>query len=461
MDKQTVLIAEDDNALSKALKATLRASGFDVLIAKDGGEALTILDRSAVNLVVTDVEMTPMDGIELMTNVAQRYPGLPVVMMTAFATVTKAVEAMQAGARSYMVKPFLADDLLEVIQDCLTEHPSTSPGPTETGAIVCGDVNTMTLLGMAARVADSDATVLLAGESGTGKEVFARYLHQNSPRASKPFVAINCAAIPESMLEATLFGYEKGAYTGADNACSGKFEQANGGTILLDEISEMNIALQAKLLRVLQEREVERLGGKRSIELDIRILATTNRNLAVEVESGKFREDLYYRLNVFPMYIPPLRERRGDVLPLVKHFLDRYCRGQRATPTLSPVAEKRLMQYDWPGNVRELENVVQRTLILLNGSQISDSDLVFETQATGSANSEQAPTSGDLTHDLRLVEHKLILKALDQDAGNREAAARTLGISPRTLRYKIARLRDAGLTIPDQMTLRPIAASVA
>lgn len=452
MPRASILIAEDDEALAEALAGTLTEAGYRVVRAADGSEALSTIQSTTVDLVVSDVQMTPMDGIALLEAVVGQYPNLPMILMTAFATVNKAVDAMRRGARGYLVKPFVADELLSAVSDALD---ITSIDDIDTnGTLVCGDANTLSLMSIASRVASSDATVLLTGESGTGKEVFARFLHQNSRRSDAPFVAINCAAIPESMLEATLFGHVKGAFTGANQSSAGKFEQANGGTLLLDEISEMDLGLQATLLRALQEREVERLGGKQPIALDLRVLATTNRNLAAEVEAGRFREDLYYRLNVFPLYIPPLRERRGDVLPLVQHFLQRYCAGERAVPTLSPMAEKRLLQYRWPGNVRELANVVQRTLILFSGTTISDADLAFETTVPVSAaqpvdDGLAQETSGDLIHDLRLEERRLIVSALKRGAGNREAAAEILGISPRTLRYKIARLRDADLAIPN------------
>ncbi|MEM7764345.1 MAG: sigma-54 dependent transcriptional regulator [Pseudomonadota bacterium] len=452
MPKPSILIAEDDLDLAEALAGTLKEAGYRVVSASDGSDAITTLKSTQIDLIVSDVQMTPMDGIALLETVVGEYPQIPMILMTAFATVNKAVDAMRRGARGYLVKPFVADELINAVADALSAS-GIADNQTD-GTLVCGDANTLSLMSIASRVATSDATVLLTGESGTGKEVFARFLHQNSRRSEAPFVAINCAAIPESMLEATLFGHEKGAFTGANQSSAGKFEQANGGTLLLDEISEMDLGLQAKLLRALQEREVERLGGKHPIALDLRVLATTNRNLAAEVEAGRFREDLYYRLNVFPLYIPPLRERRGDVLPLVQHFLQRYCAGERAVPTLSPLAEKRLLQYRWPGNVRELANVVQRTLIMLGGNTISDADLAFESTA-GLPPSQRASetlaqeTSGDLIHDLRLEERRLIVSALKRGAGNREAAAEMLGISPRTLRYKIARLRDADLAIPD------------
>ncbi|MEN7342257.1 MAG: sigma-54 dependent transcriptional regulator [Pseudomonadota bacterium] len=450
MPEQTILVVEDDNALSAALSTTLVGAGYRVETANDGEAALALLARTRVSLVLSDVQMSPMDGVELLGILSAQYPELPVIMMTAFATVSKAVDAMRAGANGYLVKPFVADDLIAAVADAL-KLTASAPARSHDNTLVCGDETTLSLLGIAARVARSDATVLLAGESGTGKEVFARYLHDNSLRADRPFVAINCAAIPESMLEATLFGHEKGAFTGADKSLPGKFELANGGTLLLDEISEMDLSLQAKLLRALQEREIERLGGKRPISVDVRVLATSNRNLAKEVESGRFREDLYYRLNVFPLYIPPLRERRGDVLPLVQHFLSVFCHGTRAVPSLSAMAEKKLVQHRWPGNVRELENVVQRSLILLRGDEISEADLVFEPANSGSpssTSSDTAESSGDLIHDLRVEERRLIINALREGAGNREEAARRLGISPRTLRYKMARLREADLAIP-------------
>ncbi|MEL6951123.1 MAG: sigma-54 dependent transcriptional regulator [Pseudomonadota bacterium] len=454
--RATILVVEDDADLSEALCATLTDAGYRVLTATDGSAALTLASEHPVQLVLSDVQMQPMDGLELLGDIRDQHPGLPVILMTAYASVPRAVAAMQLGAETYLVKPFDTRELIDTVSRTLSRHRSLSVTGVDTGTVVCGDADTVSLLGIAARVANCDATVLLSGESGAGKEVFARFIHNRSPRAEKPWVAINCAAIPEQMLEATLFGYERGAFTGAQQARPGKFEQADGGTLLLDEISEMDLGLQAKLLRVLQEREVERLGATRSKTVDVRVLATTNRNLAAEVEAGRFREDLYYRLNVFPLHIPPLRERRGDVLPLFRHFLTRYCEGQRARPTLTARAEKRLLAHGWPGNVRELDNLVQRILILLAGDTITDSDLVFETAGTAPVHTTQiapAPTTtsaGDLRHDLRDEERRRIVDALEAGSGNRTEAARTLGISPRTLRYKIARLREAGYTIPDR-----------
>jgi two-component system, response regulator FlrC len=312
------------------------------------------------------------------------------------------------------------------------------------------------LLDLARRVAQSDCTVLISGESGTGKEVLARFIHRHSPRSGKPFIAVNCAAIPENMLEAILFGYERGAYTGAHAGNAGKFEQAQGGTILLDEVSEMPLALQAKLLRVVQEREVERLGGKGTIALDVRVLATTNRQLRSEVAAGRFREDLYYRLNVFPLTASPLRERRDDVLPLAMRLLESRCRPGERIPALSADAAHALLIYSWPGNVRELDNVMQRALILCSMTVdvtpvIEPTHIQFENDEACAANSqgvEGSKTASALADSMEHVEQRLILDALRAGNGSRRHAAETLGISPRTLRYKLARLRGLGVAVP-------------
>ena len=338
--------------------------------------------------------------------------------------------------------------------------------------------NSLRLIELARRVAASDCTVLIVGESGTGKEVLARFIHRRSPRAAQPFVAVNCAAIPENMLEAMLFGYEKGSFTGAQAAHPGKFEQAQGGTLLLDEITEMPLALQAKLLRVLQEREVERIGSRTSIALDVRVLATTNRRLREEVAAGRFREDLYYRLNVFPLALSPLRIRRDDVLPLAMQLLSNRVRPGERIPALSAEAAHLLLTYPWPGNVRELDNLLQRALILVNGSVIRPEHIQFELANEGamagsgggditvstqprkgamktaeiksfaSAAARETANGHSLANTLGQAERDLILDALRTGQGNRREAAERLGISPRTLRYKLARLREAGIDVP-------------
>jgi two-component system response regulator FlrC len=320
----------------------------------------------------------------------------------------------------------------------------------ESDPVACAPTSTR-LVDLARRVALSDCTVLVVGESGTGKEVVARYIHRRSPRAGRPFIAVNCAAIPENMLEAMLFGYERGSFTGAHASHPGKFEQAQGGTLLLDEVTEMPLGLQAKLLRVLQEREVERLGGRTPVSLDVRVIATTNRRLREEVAAGRFREDLYYRLNVFPLAIAPLRLRRDDVLPLAMQLLTARCRPGEPIPALSAEAAHLLLTYPWPGNVRELDNLLQRALILVNGPVIRPEHVQFELANEAlqpAADAAAAEATGSLAGSLVQAERDLILDALRSHQGSRREAAERLGISPRTLRYKLARLREAGVDVP-------------
>ena len=447
MNAQAVLVVEDDAPLREALTETLSYKGYRVIGAEDGRSALAIVEREPVGLVVSDVRMAPMDGHELLRSLRRTHPQIPVLLMTAYASVEKAVWAMREGAVDYLTKPFEEAALLEKVERHLPQEEAAQTG------FVCADPVTRRIAELAARVARTDATVMITGQSGTGKEMLARFIHQQSPRRAGPFVAVNCAAIPDNMLEAVLFGYEKGAFTGAYQAHPGKFEQADGGTLLLDEIGEMDIGLQAKLLRVLQEREVERLGARRTIALDVRVLATTNRDLAEEVRNGRFREDLFYRLNVFPLSMPPLRNRPGDILPLAERAIRRFAAPGQPVPVLEEGAQARLLEYPWPGNVRELENVVQRALILSGGGTIGAEDLQFGDdlaggrEAVGTEVGDPAD-NGRLQDDLRRREYERILAALRATGGNRQEAAAHLGISPRTLRYKVARLREAGLEIP-------------
>jgi two-component system response regulator FlrC len=445
MSQAKVLIVEDDSSLREALCDTLELAGYTIAAAADGRTAIDFLERDNVGMVVTDVQMPRMDGNSLLKRIRNRQPDIPVVLMTAYGTVQKAVEAMRNGASDYLLKPFEADTLVEMVARFL---PQRNNEPR----MVAEDQRTLELVALAARVARTDATVMISGESGTGKEVLAQFIHEQSARVAAPFVAINCAAIPENMLEAVLFGYEKGAFTGAYQARPGKFEQAQGGTLLLDEISEMDLGLQAKLLRVLQEREVERLGGKELIPLDVRVLATSNRVMREEVAAGNFREDLFYRLNVFPLFLAPLRERRNDILPIAQRLVERHCPAREPVPKISDRAQSILVAHDWPGNVRELENVVQRALILKSGDRIEAGDLHFElAPADVSASVGAASVPGvaeDLGSDLKHREQELILDALKADKGNRKAVAERLGISPRTLRYKLARMREAGVALP-------------
>ena len=434
-----VLIVEDDEDLREALTDTLQLAGYEVRVAADGSAALKVLEAESVGLVVSDVQMQPMDGHTLLKHIKASRPEIPVLLMTAYGMIEKAVEAMRDGASNYIPKPFEADKLLaEVARFMLTASSD------EGGEVIAEDAMTQELLALARRVAASNTTVLVTGESGAGKEVMARYLHRHSPRAGKSFVAINCAAIPDNLLESTLFGFEKGAFTGAATAQAGKFEQADGGTLLLDEISEMPLALQAKLLRVLQEREVERVGGKGPIPVDVRIIATSNRDMEAEVAAGHFREDLFFRPNVFPLRLLALRERKQDIIPLARHLLVRMANeAGRHGLALSPEAELQLTQYAWPGNIRELENVLQRALILAPGKVIEPAHLYLPAAKIAAPRAaEPVPVSAEQPTDIKSLERQHIMDALAATGGSRKMAAERLGMSERTLRYKLARYRE-------------------
>lgn len=431
--ERRVLIVDDDEAILESVEDLLQSAGYATATAGNGEAALAVMARERIDLVVSDGQMSPMDGYTLLREVGRRYPQTPVVLMSAYSTVGKAVDAMKNHAAHYLVKPFGAEELLQLAEQLLAVNSTDS-------RLVANDPCTLEIRNLAARVAASDATVLLSGPSGVGKEVFARHIHDLSGRRDGPFVALNCAAIPENMLEAMLFGYERGAFTGATSSHVGKFEQAQHGTLLLDEISEMDLGLQAKLLRVLQERELERLGGKATVSLDVRVLATTNRDLREAVKAGTFREDLYYRLNVFPLRIPALRDRPGDILPLAEFFIRRGSGSEARRRILSEAAAGKLLGYDWPGNVRELDNVIQRALILQVGERVEAEDIQFEDDRD-LFDRELQETEQFLESRMKDQEWKLINDALNASRSKKEAAA-ILGISPRTLRYKLARLRE-------------------
>ena len=372
----SILVVEDDFSLREAIVDTLDLAGYDVLDADNGRMALEIIEKEAIDLVISDVQMPKMNGHQLLKQIKRNFPDIPVLLMTAYGTIDKAIEAMKDGAADYMVKPFEPEVLVTTVSQYIGQNDSDC-------TMIAVDPIMQEVASLAKRVAGSDATVMISGKSGTGKEVIAKYIHQNSPRANKPFVAINCAAIPENMLEATLFGYEKGAFTGAYKSSSGKFEQAQGGTLLLDEISEMDLSLQAKILRVIQEKEVERLGGHEMIDLDVRILATSNRNMREYVKEGKFREDLFYRLNVFPLCLPQLKQRKEDILPLANYLVEKIARSNgKAIPQFSEKAQNKLINNAWPGNIRELDNVMQRAFILHFDDRIEEVDIIFEQENT-------------------------------------------------------------------------------
>jgi two-component system response regulator FlrC len=444
---ESVLMVEDDTALREALIDTLRSAGIAAVGAGDAAAALTALETESIALVISDVQMPGPNGHELLASIKWERPDMPVVLMTAYGTVAQAVAAMREGATDYIIKPFDAKVLIDMARTQLAAHAA----PEE---LVAADPESRRVVSLARKIAENDATVLITGESGTGKEVYARFIRNHSARRDKPFVAINCAAIPENMLEATLFGYEKGAFTGALGAHAGKFEQAQGGTLLLDEISEMDLGLQAKILRVLQEREVERLGSSRTISLDVRLIATSNRDIPEEVRAGRFRADLYYRLNVMSLRLPALRERPEDILPLARRAMQACARGGRLVLSLSEEAESKLLRHDWPGNARELTNIVQRAAWLATGGKINAADLDIgagpaadEPRAVSSDAPAAAADSG-LDRDLKERERELILATLRVTGGSRKLAAERLGISPRTLRHKLQQFKAAGVSVP-------------
>ncbi len=447
MSVHNVLVVEDDAGLREALVDTLSLAGYGCIEAESGEVALLQLKKHPIDIVVSDVQMGGMSGLSLLKSIKSQQVNMPVLLMTAYGTIDDAVQAMQDGACNYIAKPFAPQVLLNMVSQYIPPEVVNKNDP------VVADPRSLELLVLAKKVASTEASVMILGPSGSGKEVLAQYVHNNSKRSAQPFVAINCAAIPENMLEATLFGYEKGAFTGAIQACPGKFEQAQGGTILLDEITEMDLGLQAKILRVLQEREVERLAGRKTIKLDVRVIATSNRDLKEAVTEGIFREDLYYRLNVFPLTWLPLAERREDIFVLAQHLVLRHCQNNgQSIPEFSSAAKSKLIAYDWPGNVRELDNVIQRALILHSDELIDATDLLIENFDTTnvSVKEKDKPTVTDdkLGSELKLQEHQIILDTLHACHGSRKAVAERLGISPRTLRYKIAKMRDSGIEIP-------------
>lgn len=474
MSQAKILIVDDDIRLREAIVDTLNIGGYDCVEADNGLMALSVLGRTNVDMVISDVQMSGMDGHTLLNNIAAQYSSIPVLLMTAYANIDGAVRAMRDGAIDYLAKPFSPEVLLNQVSRYVPAHIVEKKDP------IYGDESTKALLALATKVAKTDASVMISGPSGSGKEVLSRYIHDNSLRSDQPFVAINCAAIPESMLEATLFGYEKGAFTGAIQSCPGKFEQAQNGTILLDEITEMDLGLQAKLLRVLQEREVERLGSRKMIKLNVRVIATSNRNLKQAVAEGKFREDLYYRLNVFPLVWKSLKDRPGDIVPLAEHLLTRHARDNNCEiPSLSDDAREALTNYDFPGNVRELDNIMQRAIILASNGIITANELLLDDRNVTdillnniNLQNESGCSENNNKHieqenvietesvdtpvvienlggELKIQENQIILEALKACQGSRKAVAERLGISPRTLRYKIARMREMGCKIPE------------
>lgn len=435
-----ILIVEDDDYLIDAISDTLKMSGYGVYKARNGNDALDIINRENPNLIISDIQMEPINGYELLKLMTEKGKDIPFLAMTAYGSVQKAVEFMHAGAVDYIEKPFEASDLIGLVNKYINRQYNNSN-------IISLDPAMEHIMAMAKKVAKSDVTVMVTGESGSGKEIMSRYIHDCSDRAKGNYIAINCAAIPENMLEAMLFGYEKGSFTGAYKSSPGKFEQANGGTLLLDEISEMDLALQAKLLRVLQEKEVERIGGNKTVSLDVRVIATSNRDMKEEVKHGRFREDLYYRLNVFPIHVPALRERKDDIIPLAEFLMEKHGMNRDRCPVISDESKIKMMEHYWPGNIRELENVIQRALILCADNIIREEDLAIEIDYS----MHGTKSDGEITlleHDVKAHEYKIIMESLERNNGSRKKVADELGISDRTLRYKLSKMRDVGIQVP-------------
>jgi DNA-binding NtrC family response regulator len=451
---ERILIVDDDPSMRTALMETVKRLGYSAQAAVDGNDAMERLVRFRPWLVLTDLRMPRLSGLDLIKEIRSRAPQVTIVLMTAYGTIETAVEAMKLGASEYLLKPFSMDVLERMIVSLKAGReeglPAGTPAQsTESRTILTQDPGMVRLLSTIEGVAASQATVLIHGESGTGKELLARFIHARSPRAHRPFIAVNCAALPEGLLESELFGHERGAFTGALIRKIGKFEMAHTGTLLLDEISEMNLPLQAKLLRVLQEREVDRIGGRDPVPVNIRVIATTNRALYREVEGGRFREDLYYRLNVFPITVPPLRERAVDIPLLARHFAAQSAlRNSLTPPTVSEAALAHLQRLAWKGNVRELENVMERAVLLAGDGPILSEHCPAETsgETAGPPLRHQQPINGSLWE----MERELIFKTLARVNDNRTHAAKELGISIRTLRNKLREYRESErpLSIP-------------
>ena len=458
-----VLIVDDDPQMLIAMSEAVKGNDFSVTTAGNGIQALEILKETQFRTVITDLRMPGITGLDVLREVKAESPRSQVVLVTAHGSVNNAVEAMKMGAFDYLLKPFALDDLHDVVQRALRKNESfLGRGKSQShGPVITQNPDMLATLDLAEQAAKGRATMLIQAESGTGKELLARWIHESSPRSSGPYIAVNCAALPENLLEAELFGYEKGAFTGAIGQKPGKFEMAHGGTILLDEIGEMVPMLQAKLLRVLQEQEIDRLGGRKPIPVDIRVIATTNKSLKSLVRAGAFREDLYYRLNVIPLTIPPLRNRREDIPLLARHFCEKHSNrdGGRKLELAAETIDL-LVRREWPGNIRELENVIHRGVALASQSIVYPKDLFLERESLESDAFEplvrrNAPAESPVPEGLDLkpglsvseMERKLIHITLEQTSGNRTRAADLLGISLRTLRNKLREYRQEHVTV--------------
>ncbi len=445
-----ILIVDDELNMRLVLAAMLKKEGYEVASAADGSEALQILKAGPIAAVVTDLKMPRIDGMELLNRVSQEYPDVPVIMITAHGTVATAVEALKKGALDYITKPFELEELKHVVSKAVKTHTLMenelflTPEEIEHAGIIGASQSTLGLFDAIKRVAPTTTTILINGETGTGKELVAEAIHRNSPRKNNPLIKINCAAIAETLMESELFGYEKGAFTGAAITKPGKFELAHKGTLFLDEVGEIPRDMQVKLLRVLQEQEFERVGGLKTIKVDVRFIAATNRNLMQSVKDGNFREDLFYRLNVFPIHVPPLRERTDDILPLVDYFIDKFNRKLGlAIVGADDAVKEMLLRYRWPGNIRELENLIERMMLLAENRMITleevppefKADLAKESMEGGGQ--DKKPFKDFMRTHMENVEKQMIVKCLEESGGNVTKAAKQLGLSRKGLQLKM------------------------
>ena len=445
-EKPRILVVDDEESIRMMLRAVLEEEGYEIIEAADGPEAVKAVEQNPLDLILLDIRMTTMDGIETLTEIRKISPFVPVLMMTAYATVKTAVEALKAGAFEYLAKPLDIEELKILVQKALEYYRLREENLTlkerlgsrfDFSRIIGKGRKMKELFDFLAQVAPSEATVLILGESGTGKELVANAIHHNSPRTQQPFVKVACAALPETLLESELFGHEKGAFTGAIARREGRFQAAHRGTIFLDEVGEMSLAIQTKLLRVLQEREFEPVGSSRTAKVDVRVIAATNKDLGKEIKEGRFRDDLFYRLNVIPIHLPPVRERKEDIPALANHFLSLYReKNKKEIKEISPKALDLLIRHDWPGNIRELENCLERAVIVARGELLAPADLPPAIQNLP-AGKEDAEIPFPAGISLQEAEKALILKTLEDTGGNRSRAAEILGINRRTLQMKL------------------------
>ncbi len=459
MAGEKILIVDDEEGMRRLLSRILVKEGYETFAAANGQEALQAVALEEYDLVITDLKMPGMDGLTLLNELKDYDPRLPIIVITAYGTVENAVQALRSGAFDYITKPFEADEIRLTVAKAFERERLIAEnrylhqeleGRYSFSGIVGSSKAMQQVFDVAASVAHSNANVLITGESGTGKELIARSIHFNSPRKEKPFIVLNCAALSESVLESELFGHERGAFTGALHQKKGRFELADQGTLFIDEVGEMSLAAQVKLLRVIQEHEFERVGGNRTIKVDVRIVAATNKNLEQEVKAGRFREDLFYRLNVVNIELPPLRERREDIEPLAAHFLEKYTRETgKKIEQISPKALACLVAHDWPGNVRELENVIERAVVLAKGNVLTPRDFPQGIQSRDQICLSLPESGGSLTEILEDLERQLIIQTLNREGRSQTRAAEVLGIKRTTLRYKLEKYKLLGKGLDD------------